>query len=123
MALDTWERRLGAPGATLDWSGPISAETARRLACDAQVIPVLLGSRGEPLDVGRASYPVTQAIWRALVARDGGCAFDTCGRPPEWTEAHHRTPGKTAARPRSPTAACSATTTTARSTTTAGTPN
>ncbi|MDQ1600029.1 MAG: hypothetical protein QOD68_1503, partial [Actinomycetota bacterium] len=42
MALETLERRLGAPGATLDWSGPISAETARRLACDAQVIPVLL---------------------------------------------------------------------------------
>jgi hypothetical protein len=92
MALETLQRRLGAPGATLDWSGPISAETARRLACDAQVIPVLLGSCGEPLDVGRASYPVTQAIWRALVARDGGCAFDTCGRPPEWTEAHHRIP-------------------------------
>jgi hypothetical protein len=90
MALETLERRLGAPGATLDWSGPISAETARRLACDAQVIPVLLGSCGEPLDVGRASYPVTQAIWRALVSRDGGCAFDSCGRPPEWTEAHHR---------------------------------
>ena len=90
MALETLERRLGAPGATLDWSGPISAETARRLACDAQVIPVLLGSCGEPLDVGRASYPVTQAIWRALVARDGGCSFDSCGRPPEWTEAHHR---------------------------------
>jgi hypothetical protein len=90
MALETLQRRLGAPGATLDWSGPISAETARRLACDAQVIPVLLGSNGEPLDVGRASYPVTQAIWRALVARDGGCSFDTCDRPPEWTEAHHR---------------------------------
>jgi hypothetical protein len=90
MALETLERRLGAPAATLDWSGPISAATARRLACDAQLIPVVLGATGEPLDVGRASYPVTQAIWRALVARDGGCAFNGCGRPPEWTEAHHR---------------------------------
>jgi hypothetical protein len=90
MALETLERRLGAPGATLDWSGPVSAATARRLACDARVIPVLLGSSGEPLDVGRASYPVTTAIWRALVARDGGCSFAGCDRPPEWTEAHHR---------------------------------
>ena len=89
MALETLERRLGAPAATLDWSGPISAATARRLACDAQLVPVVLGATGEPLDVGRASYPVTQAIWRALVARDGGCAFNGCGRPPEWTEAHH----------------------------------
>ena len=89
MALETLQRRLGAPAATLDWSGPISAATARRLACDAQLVPVVLGANGEPLDVGRASYPVTQAIWRALVARDGGCAFNGCGRPPEWTEAHH----------------------------------
>ena len=90
MALETLQRRLGAHAATLDWSGPISAATARRLACDAQIIPVVLGANGEPLDVGRASYPVTLAIWRALVARDGGCAFNGCGRPPEWTEAHHR---------------------------------
>jgi uncharacterized protein DUF222 len=89
MALETLQRRLGAPAATLDWSGPISAATARRLACDAQLVPVVLGATGEPLDVGRASYPVTQAIWRALVARDGGCAFNGCGRPPEWTEADH----------------------------------
>lgn len=90
MALETLQRRLGAPGAQLDWSGPISAEAARRLACDARVIPVVLGSDGQPLDVGRASYPVTAPIWRALVARDGGCAFAGCDRPPEWTEAHHR---------------------------------
>jgi hypothetical protein len=91
MALETLERRLGAPGATLDWSGPICAESARRLACDARVVPVVLGADGQPLDVGRASYPVTAAIWRALVVRDGGCAFAGCDRPPEWTEAHHRT--------------------------------
>ncbi len=90
MALETLQRRLGAPGGWLDWSGPISAETARRLACDARLVPVVLGANGEPLDVGRSSYPVTQAIWRALVARDGGCAFAGCDRPPEWCDAHHR---------------------------------
>jgi hypothetical protein len=89
MTLETLEQRLGSTAAMLDWSGPISAATARRLACDARVIPVVLGSAGEPLDVGRSSYPVTLPIWRALVARDGGCAFHGCGRPPEWTEAHH----------------------------------
>ena len=92
MTLDTLQQRAGAPAATLDWAGPISAQTARRIACDARIIPVLLASNGEPLDVGRSSYPVTQAIWRALVARDGGCAFAGCDRPPEWTEAHHRIP-------------------------------
>jgi Domain of unknown function (DUF222) len=92
MTLDTLQQRSGAAAASLDWSGPISAQTARRIACDARIIPVLLGSNGEPLDVGRSSYPVTQAIWRALVARDGGCAFAGCDRPPEWTQAHHRLP-------------------------------
>jgi hypothetical protein len=92
MTLDTLQQRAGAAAATLDWSGPISAGTARRIACDARIIPVLLATNGEPLDVGRSSYPVTQAIWRALVARDGGCAFAGCDRPPEWTEAHHRIP-------------------------------
>ena len=90
MSLDTLARRAGSAAAWLDWSGPVSAATARRLACDARVVPVVLGSRGEPLDVGRASYEVTQPIWRALVARDGGCAFAGCDRPPEWTQAHHR---------------------------------
>ena len=92
MTLDTLQQRAGAAAANLDWCGPISAQTARRIACDARIIPVLLASNGEPLDVGRSSYPVTQAIWRALVARDGGCAFAGCDRPPEWTEAHHRIP-------------------------------
>ena len=89
LSLETLQRRLGAAAATLDWSGPICAESARRLACDAKIIPVVLAANGEPLDVGRASYSVTQPIWRALVARDGGCSFAGCDRPPEWTEAHH----------------------------------
>jgi len=89
MTLDTLQARLGAAGAWLDWAGPISAEAARRLACDANLIPVVLGANGEPLDVGRSSYPVTAAIWRGLVARDRGCAFAGCDRPPEWCDAHH----------------------------------
>lgn len=89
MELETLERRIGSAGAWLDWCGPVSAETARRLACDAQIIPVVLGSNGEPLEVGRSSYPATAAIWWALVARDHGCAFAGCDRPPEWCEAHH----------------------------------
>jgi hypothetical protein len=33
---------------------PIPAETARRHACDACIIPVVLGGNSRPLDVGRA---------------------------------------------------------------------
>ncbi len=49
--------------------------TIRRLACDAEVISAVLGSQGEPLDVGRAKRLVTPAIWTALVIRDRHCAF------------------------------------------------
>jgi hypothetical protein len=61
----------------------------RRIACDARLIPVVLGSQSEPLDVGRASYPVTAAIRRALIVRDGSCAQPGCGRPAAWCDAHH----------------------------------
>ncbi len=63
--------------------------TIRRLACDAEVIPAVLGSQGEPLDVGRAKRPVTPAIWTALVIRDRHCAFPGCDRPPVTCHAHH----------------------------------
>ena len=49
---------------TVALGGPINAELARSIACDARVIPVVLGARGEPLDVGRASQSVPAAIRR-----------------------------------------------------------
>ena len=44
----------GVAGGDLGWAGPITAETARRLACDAQVARIITGPDGLPLDVGRA---------------------------------------------------------------------
>ncbi len=67
----------------------LSVATIRRLACDAEIIPAVLGTRGEPLDVGRTRRPVTQAIWTALVVRDRHCAFPGCDRPPLMCHAHH----------------------------------
>ena len=61
----------------------------RRLACDAEIIPVVYGSRGEVLDIGRTSRTVTVPIWHALVARDRHCAFPACTRPPVMCHAHH----------------------------------
>ncbi|MEP6762499.1 MAG: DUF222 domain-containing protein, partial [Sporichthyaceae bacterium] len=87
--LATLQCQLATAGGEMRWAGPISAEAARRLACDAGIIPAVLGANGEPLDVGRLSYPVTAAIRRALELRDGGCAFPGCGRPPAWCAAHH----------------------------------
>ena len=87
MSLGVLQDRIGAT--SLTFGGPINANLARRIACDARVIPVVLGSRGEPLDVGRASHTVHTAIRRAVSVRDGGCAFPGCSVPARWCEIHH----------------------------------
>src|SRR4051794_28717387 len=61
----------------------------RRLACDAEVIPAVLGTHSEVLDVGRLRRLVTPAIWTALVIRDRHCTFPGCTRPPLMCHAHH----------------------------------
>ena len=89
---------LDALKGKIDWSPvtddgtELSPGTARRLACDADVIPVVLGTRSEVLDVGRAHRLVTPALWRALVCRDRHCAFPGCTRPPVMGHAHHLRP-------------------------------
>ncbi|HEX8495590.1 MAG TPA: DUF222 domain-containing protein [Actinomycetales bacterium] len=67
----------------------LSAATTRLLACDTNVIPMILGSNSEPLDVGRSTRTIPTAIRRALVKRDKGCAFPGCRRPPRWADGHH----------------------------------
>ena len=74
---------------TLDTGQTLSAETVRRLACDAAILPAVLNGNGQVLDVARQRRPFTGAIRRALVLRDRGCAFPGCDRPPRWTEGHH----------------------------------
>jgi hypothetical protein len=77
-----------APG-ELDRGGPVSAETARRLSCDAQLTTVLVGDLGQPLALGRATRQPSTGMLRALAARDQGCAFPGCDRPVAWCQAHH----------------------------------
>jgi Domain of unknown function (DUF222) len=85
-----WEAlRTGLGTATLDYGTYLSASAARRWACDAKIIPVVLGGESQPLDVGRAMRTVPLSLRRALVARDRGCAFPGCDRPPGLCHAHH----------------------------------
>ncbi|GAA4943012.1 uncharacterized protein DUF222 [Actinomycetospora succinea] len=74
---------------TLDSGHKVDAATVRRWACDAEIIPMVLGAKSEPLDVGRAQRTAPDAIRRALNHRDGGCAFPGCTRRPRRCEAHH----------------------------------
>ncbi|MFC5143082.1 DUF222 domain-containing protein, partial [Actinomycetospora rhizophila] len=73
----------------LDSGQPVHPATVRRWACDAEIIPMLLGAKSEPLDVGRRQRTAPDAIRRALNHRDGGCAFPGCTRPPRRCQAHH----------------------------------
>ena len=68
---------------------PICAGTARRLAADAEIIPLVLGSDSEPLDLGRSARLYSLGQRRALAARDGGCIWPGCTAPPAWCEVAH----------------------------------
>jgi hypothetical protein len=79
----------GTGAAELDFTGPIPAERARQLACDAGISRILVAGASQPLDVGRRTRTVPTQRRRALAARDGGCRFPGCDRPPAWCDAHH----------------------------------
>lgn len=76
---------IGAAGMIGD--DPISASRARRIACDANVIPAVLNGQSEVLDHGQKRRLVSISQRRALTLRDKGCI--KCGRPPQWCQAHH----------------------------------
>jgi hypothetical protein len=79
-------------GAELDRAGPITAEAALRMLCDAQLTPLLVDDQGQPLDIGRARRTIPPAVRRAVIARDTHCVFTGCDRPPQWCEVHHVQP-------------------------------
>ena len=87
MPLSDLQRLSGF--ATTETGEQLSPAALRRLCCDADLIPVVLGGAGEVLDVGRQMRLASTAIWKGLVARDHHCRFPHCTRPPMMTHAHH----------------------------------
>ncbi|MFC7400741.1 DUF222 domain-containing protein [Citricoccus sp. GCM10030269] len=75
--------------ASTAYGGPVNPQTIRTLACDADLIPVVLGGQGEVLDVGRSQRLFSRKLRRAITARDGGCAAPACSIPAPWCEVHH----------------------------------
>ena len=77
----------GEPGRS-DLDGiRVSAETSRRMACDAAVVAMVHAKDGSMLSVGRRTRTIPPHIRRALEERDRGCRFPGCGG--RFTEAHH----------------------------------
>lgn len=67
----------------------LAPETVRRLACDAAILPMVLGTDGQILDWGREKRLFTPAQTKRLWLRDRCCTFPGCTMPPQWTNAHH----------------------------------
>jgi hypothetical protein len=87
IGFDQLRDRIGT--ATLDTGQRLTATQVRRLACDAQLLPAILGAEGQVLDVGRTRRLISGSLRNALVLRDKGCAFPACERPPRWADGHH----------------------------------
>ncbi len=93
MTLDQLLGRLDEAGVcTLDTGGRISAPEARKLACRAGIIPMVLGGKSQVLDVGRKCRFHTEPMRLALGIRDGGCTTEGCEAPPGLCHAHHDLP-------------------------------
>ncbi len=89
VTLDLDTLRTGTGVATTSTGDRVTAEQARRLACQARIIPVVLGRKGEVLDLGRSARLFSAAQRKALAIRDRECTTEGCSIPAAWCEAHH----------------------------------
>ncbi|MDH2445284.1 DUF222 domain-containing protein [Amnibacterium sp. CER49] len=88
ITIDELERRQGAghPDGVL---ARFSVPTVKRLQCSGASRLLVTDFSGEPLALGRRTRLFSAAQKKALVARDGGCAWPGCTAPGAWCEAHH----------------------------------
>ena len=73
----------------LDNGLAVTPDTVRRLACDARILPAVMDTAGQVLDLGRTQRVWTGAARRAVILRDRGCIFPDCDKPPAWCDVHH----------------------------------
>lgn len=93
LTLEQLRAELATAGVVVgDGELEVSATEARRLACRAGIVPMVLGGRGEVLDVGRRSRLHPRVQRTAIRARDRQCRAEGCDVPAAWCEIHHRRP-------------------------------
>ena len=87
----TLESLLGGlkSASLLDTGEAISAAQARRLACEAGIIPAVLGTRSQVLDLGRKTRFHTEPQRIAIAIRDKTCIVEGCDRGPRDAHIHH----------------------------------
>jgi hypothetical protein len=87
---DQLTRDVRAAG--LDTGHDISASQARRIACNAGILPAVLDGTSQVLDLGRTHRLFTEAQRVATILNYDTCAADGCDRPSAWAELHHEDP-------------------------------
>jgi len=92
VTLDHDKLQAAVGAAHLDTGHDLSAAELRRLACNAGVLPAVLGGQSQLLDLGRTDRFFTEAHRVALATRYDSCAADDCDRPYAWSELHHEDP-------------------------------
>ena len=91
IALQTLQGGLAA--ATMDTGTRLSPGEARRMACEAGLIPLVLGANSEILDHGRKRRLFSRPQRVAMAIRQSfRCAAEGCDRPTAWCDAHHLIP-------------------------------
>ena len=76
----------------LDTGEKITASQARRLACEAKIIPVVLDGDSNPSTSPAANVSTPPSMHQGAVVRDGGCTAEGCDWPPGMCHLHHKTP-------------------------------
>jgi hypothetical protein len=89
VAVSLEDLKTGLGKATIGDTGDITAAEARVHACDAMIIPAVLGGKSEPMNLGRLRRLISAGLRRALYLRDRGCTFPGCHRPPRHCQGHH----------------------------------
>ncbi|WP_308467852.1 DUF222 domain-containing protein [Rathayibacter soli] len=77
------------PGRIEGMPDPVSIETVERHLCNTGWAAVAFDDDGQCVNVGRDQRLFTARQRVGLAARDSGCCWPECDRPPAWTEAHH----------------------------------
>lgn len=78
------------PGAGHTFTGQtLTPGQVRRMACEADIIPVVLGTHSEVVDMGRESRLATPGQLKKLWLRDHECTYPGCSVPNTWCDAHH----------------------------------
>ena len=91
VPLEDLETRLGCGevGGSRAFGTLLPPDQIRQLACDAQLIPAVLGSAGEIIDWGRAVRLFSKVQRRVIWHRDRHCTYPGCTAPPSWSRVHH----------------------------------